>query len=102
MYLEIVLFITFLLLIWIMMKYYIEKAKRNIETRNNILSGLYFIIDMGPNISSVAVIAIVIMPKGVTILQLITVFFLGIMLKKVGRMFKTLFYKKLSLKGNSK
>jgi hypothetical protein len=53
-------------------------------------------MDMGANVSSVAIVAIVIMPKGVTTIQLILVFFLGIMLKRLGRWLKELFYLKLN------
>lgn len=96
--LTIILFATFLATGWIFASYFIKKAKRNIETRNNILSCLYFVMDMGPNVSSVSVIAVVIVPKDVSSLQLIIVFILGIMLKRVGRIFKSLFYRKLGMK----
>lgn len=94
----IVLFIVFALVTWIFAVYFINKAKRNIKTRNNILSCLYFFMDMGPNVSSVSIVAVVIVPKDVTNMQLIIIFILGIMMKKIGRIFKSLFYQKLEIK----
>ena len=94
----IVLSIVFLLVMWILISYFFQKAKRDIETRNNILSCLYFFMDMGPNVSSISVIAVVIVPKDVTNIQLIIVFFMGIMMKRIGRVFKSLFYRKLDIK----
>ncbi|SMP85978.1 hypothetical protein SAMN06313486_10159 [Epsilonproteobacteria bacterium SCGC AD-308-P11] len=93
MYLYITLVITVFILLWIIMSYYIHKAKRDVKTKNNLLSGLYFIVDMGPSVSSVSVVAIIIMPKDVEMSQLILVFILGILMKKIGRVFITLFYK---------
>jgi len=55
-------------------------------------------MEMGPNVSSVSVIAVIIVPKDVTNIQLIIVFILGIMMKRVGRSFKSLFYQKLDIK----
>ena len=52
-------------------------------------------MDMGPSVSSVAMVAIVIMPQDVSVVQLIVVFLLGIMLKKLGRKTKELFYIKI-------
>jgi len=82
-------------LIWVTTSYYLHKSKRCIKTRNNILSCLYFVMDMGPSVSSVAMVAIVIMPQDVSVSQLIVVFLLGIMLKKLGRKAKELFYIKI-------
>ena len=86
-----------LYLIWFIIELTIEDAKEDIKLRNNITSCLYFFMDMGPNISSVAVIAIIIEPDGVTTFQLIIVFIFGIMLKRIGRKIKELFYKKLDI-----
>jgi len=55
-------------------------------------------MDMGPNVSSVSIIAVVIVPEDVTTMQLIIVFVLGIMMKRMGRIFKSLFYQKLNIK----
>lgn len=87
--------VSVLTLIWAIVSYYLNKASRCIKTRNNILSCLYFVMDMGPSVSSVAMVAIVIMPQDVSVVQLIVVFLLGIMLKKLGRKTKELFYIKI-------
>jgi len=94
-----VIFVTFtvsiIYLIWFLLNQLVEKAKTDMNTRNNILSCIYFLMDMGPSISSVAAVAIVIMPQGVTIVQLTVVFIFGIMMKKIGRRLKESFYKNL-------
>jgi len=90
-----------LFVMYMTMDYYMQKAKRSVDTRNNILSGLYFIMDMGPSVTAFVAVAIVIMPNNVTVLQLVIVFFFGIMLKRGGRKMKTLFFRKLDLKDKS-
>ncbi|MGD9719304.1 MAG: hypothetical protein AB7U24_08695 [Sulfurimonadaceae bacterium] len=82
-------------LVWATVSHYLNKSKVCIKTRNNVLSCLYFVMDMGPSVSSVAMVAIVIMPQDVSVMQLIVVFVFGIMLKKLGRKAKELFYIKI-------
>ncbi len=82
-------------LVYFLLNELIEKAKKDMILRNNILSCIWFLMDMGPSVSSVAAVGIVIMPEGATTIQLTVVFILGIMMKRIGRKLKEVFYKKL-------
>lgn len=62
----------------------IEKSSVNEETKNNVLSVLYFFKDMGPNVSSFAIIAMVVTSHE-TVFQLTIIFILGIILKEMSR-----------------
>lgn len=83
--------------VYLLMYNHIQKAKKDIEVRNNALSCAYFFMDMGPNTSSVAIIAIVIMPPEVSLIQLVLVFILGVLLKRFGRIFIKLYMKKMKV-----
>lgn len=72
----------------------ISKSRRSYVFRNNVLSFLYFIRDIGPNVSSFAILAMVIASKE-TILQLFLVFFLGFVLKETARRTTAAFMQKV-------
>lgn len=68
----------------------VEKARVDVAFKNDVLSWFYFIIEMGPNVSATAVVAIFI--GGIdTILQLLGVFMFGIVMKHYGRRSRDLF-----------
>lgn len=92
-------FLTILQFTKEMFFYFLEKSKRNIHTRNNLLSFIYFLIEMGPNVSSFSIVAIFITGKE-TALQLILIFFCGILMKQIGREMKRQYYEKV-LKTNT-
>ena len=87
---EIVFFAGLFLLHWTVnrLKQYIiakvNQAKYDKQLRNDIYSCLYFLIDMGPNVSAYSVVAIVITTKD-SFYQLLAVFMLGILMKRIGR-----------------
>jgi len=62
----------------------VNQAKHDKKLRNDIYSCLYFLMDMGPNVSAYSIVAIVITTKD-SFYQLLAVFMLGIALKRIGR-----------------
>jgi hypothetical protein len=72
----------------------IDKSRQSITFRNNVLSFLYFIRDIGPNVSSFAIIAMVVASKE-TLLQLFIVFVLGFILKEAARRTTAAFMQKV-------
>jgi len=91
-------FIAIGFLLYVIIFNHLEKAKKDIKIKNNVLSCAYFFMDMGPSISSVALVALVIMPKDVTTVQLLLVFSFGIILKRVGRVFISSYIKVLKIR----
>lgn len=73
------------------------KSSRSITTRNNILSILYFFRDIGPNVSSVSIVALFLTPSG-TSGQLTALFFLGIIIKEIARKSANIFCEKVQNK----
>lgn len=76
----------------------IEKSSNNEEIKNTVLSVLYFFRDMGPNVSSFAIIAMIVTTSD-TAFQLTIVFVLGIILKEVARFLTKRFMKLVNTKG---
>lgn len=75
-------------------KWSIKKAARKKQFENDILSVFYFITEMGPNVSSFAVIALFI-TSNETFISLIVVFIVGIMMKHFGRKIRNKFMDKV-------
>jgi len=61
-----------------------SRAKTDRKVRNDLYSCLYFMIDMGPNVSAYSVVAIFIVTPD-TWWQLAVVFVVGIAMKRAGR-----------------
>mgnify|MGYP006000965443 FL=1 len=72
----------------------LEKSSQSLTTRNNILSILYFFRDIGPNVSSVSIVALFLTPSGTTY-QLTALFFLGIIIKELARKSANIFCEKV-------
>lgn len=75
----------------------IEKSAKNSTLRNNILSILYFLREIGPNVSSFSIVALVV-TNGETTFQLTVLFILGIILKEISRVATAKFCKLVELK----
>jgi flagellar biosynthesis protein FlhB len=93
-FLGIIIILTILCVYWLIIKVIghiihlldllIEKSSKNDNVKNNVLSILYFFKDMGPNVSSFAIIAMVV-ASNESAFQLTLVFILGIILKEISR-----------------
>ena len=83
-------FVALFLMFWLIKKlkqatiYLIEKARIDKKLRNDIYSCIYFLRDMGPNVSAYSVVAIFITTQD-SINQLFGVFLAGIAIKRIGR-----------------
>jgi hypothetical protein len=78
----------------------IEKSSKSDFVKNNVLSILYFFKDMGPNVSSFAIIAMVIASTE-SAWELTFVFVLGIILKEISRVLTRKFMFYVSKRGES-
>ncbi len=93
-----VFFILPPLLIWLMYlysNYAIERAKEDVKYRNDVASCIYFTMELGPSISSVSVVALLLNDDTMTNYQLLFLFVCGIILKRFGRRAKSFFYDKI-------
>lgn len=77
-------------LVEILVEKAVDRARVDEVFKNNMLSGFYFIIEMGPNVSATSIVAIFI--GGIdTVFQLVAVFIFGILMKEYGRRSRDLF-----------
>ncbi|MGB0989297.1 MAG: hypothetical protein ACPGUI_00555 [Halarcobacter sp.] len=78
----------------------IEKSKTDLRVRNRVLSILYTLMDIAPNIVAVPFLALFV-PTDVPFWKLVAIFLFGIMLKEVARQAKDFFYVCLGYKVNN-
>jgi len=77
----------------------LDRCAEDIVYRNNIASTIFFFQDMGPNISSFSVIALIISSEE-KYTALTAVFFAGIMMKEMSRKLKNKFYSEIDARSS--
>jgi hypothetical protein len=77
----------------------LDRCAYDADYRNDVASVIFFFQDMGPNISSFSVIALLISSEEkYTILTV--VFFTGIIMKQLSRKLKKLFYSEIEMRSS--
>lgn len=74
----------------------IERAKVNMGVRNLIASSFYLMMEMGPSIAAVSVVAIVV-NSDASVVELVILFIMGFVVKELARTAKNAFFYKLSI-----
>lgn len=79
----------------------LEKAKTNIKVRNDLLAFAYLIRDIGPSVSSVSVVSLVVASKEDK-LTLLVIFIMGILCSYFGRKLRDVIFLKTQDATNKK
>lgn len=72
----------------------VEKAKKDKEFRNHLLSFTYMIINLGPNVSAFSIVAMVSVSTQDTKPVLLLIFIMGLMLNYYGRKIRNFMFEK--------